>query len=233
MLGSGSRKQILKTYSRLESSDLLVCQSIGLGNDGNQVDLGVETLHDLNIERLQGVAGWLNEEDASVDAVVHDVHPVDLVLSIQVSIEALLDVVRDWPPGLVIVDEVTEARGINNGQSQTNAGFLDICADGLDGDSLGEDVETGPLALLGRVEGSVEQSVDKGRLSETRLAWNVLLVAMHYELERVRRVLTNNHNVEVEALANTLTVPLVGKVGKANVARQLSADNVLVLNHAR
>lgn len=47
------------------------------------------------------------------------------------------------------------------------------------------------------------------------------------------RILTNNHNVEVEALANTLTVPLVGKVGKANVARQLSADNVLVLNHAR
>lgn len=116
------------------------------------------------------MASGLDEEDACVDAVVHNVHPVDLVLGIQVSIEALLDVIRDWPPRLVIVDEVTEARGIDNGQAQANTSLLDICADGLDGDSLGEDVETGPLALLGRVEGSVEQSVNKGRLSETRLA---------------------------------------------------------------
>lgn len=97
-----------------------------------------------------------------MDAVVHDVHPVDLVLGIQVSIEALLDVIRNWPPGLVVVDKVTEARGINNSQAQTNTCLLDICADGLDGDSLGEDVETGSLALLGRVKRSVEQSVDKG-----------------------------------------------------------------------
>jgi len=163
-------REISRTYSRLEGGDLLVRQSIGLGNDGNQVDLGVKTLHNLNVERLQRVAGGLDEEDACVDAVVHNVHPVDLVLGIQVSIEALLDVIRDWPPRLVIVDEVTEARGIDNGQAQANTGLLDICADGLDGDSLGEDVETGPLALLGRVEGSVEQSVNKGRLSETRLA---------------------------------------------------------------
>lgn len=170
MLGSWSRKESLETYSGLESSDLLVCQSIGLGNDGDKVDLGVETLHDLNVERLQRVASGLDKEDTCVDAVVHDVHPVDLVLSIQVSIEALLDVIRDWPPGLVVVDEVTEARGINNGQAQANTGFLDICADGLDGDSLGQNVEARSLALLGRVEGSIEQSVYKGRLSETRLA---------------------------------------------------------------
>lgn len=130
----------------------------------------MEALHDLNVERLQRVASWLDEEDTCVDTVVHNVHPVDLVLGIKVSIEALLDVIRNRPPGLVIVDKVTEARGINNGQTQTNTCFLDICADGLDGDSLGENVETWPLALLGRVERGVEQSVDKGRLSETRLA---------------------------------------------------------------
>lgn len=122
----------------------------------------METLHDLDVERLQRVASGLDEEDTCVNAVVHDVHPVDLVLGIEVSIETLLDVIRDWPPGLVIVDEVTEARGINNSQAQTNTRFLNICANGLDGDSLGEDVETGSLALLGRVQGSVEESVDKG-----------------------------------------------------------------------
>lgn len=33
----------------LESGNLLVGQSVGLGDDGDQVDLGVESLHDLDI----------------------------------------------------------------------------------------------------------------------------------------------------------------------------------------
>jgi hypothetical protein len=37
---------------------------------------------------------------------------------------------------------------------------------------------------------------------------------------------TNDHDVEVEPLADTLAVPLVGKVGKTNVASQLSANDV-------
>lgn len=44
--------------------------------------------------------------------------------------------------------------------------------------------------------------------------------------------LTNNHDIEVEALTDTLTVPLVGQVGKTDVTRQLSAHNILVLNHS-
>lgn len=130
----------------------------------------METLHDLNVERLERMAGGLDEENASMDAVVNNVHSVDLVLSVQVGIEALLDVVRDWSPGLVIVDKVAETRGINHGQTETDAGLLDIRTDGLDSDSLGENVETRSLALLGRVQRGVEQRVDKGRLSKTRLA---------------------------------------------------------------
>lgn len=37
---------------------------------------------------------------------------------------------------------------------------------------------------------------------------------------------TNNHDIEVEALADALAVPLIGKIGEANVACQLSANNV-------
>jgi hypothetical protein len=44
-----------------------------------------------------------------------------------------------------------------------------------------------------------------------------------------REKLTNDHNIEVEALADTLAVPLVGQVRKANVARQLPPNNVLRL----
>jgi hypothetical protein len=42
----------------------------------------VQALHDLDIQGLQGVAGRLDEEDASVDAVIDNVHAVDLVLGI-------------------------------------------------------------------------------------------------------------------------------------------------------
>ena len=39
-------------------------------------------------------------------------------------------------------------------------------------------------------------------------------------------MLTNNHDVEVEAFADTLAVPLIGKVGESNVSRQLAANNI-------
>lgn len=103
--------------------------------------------HNLDVKWLEGVASWLEEVDASVDAVVNNVHAVDLVLGIEVGIEALLDVIDDWSPGLVVVDKVSKARGINNSQAKTDAVLLNIRAQGLDGNSLGDDVEAGSLAL--------------------------------------------------------------------------------------
>jgi hypothetical protein len=63
------------------------------------------------------MACWLDEVHTSMNPVVHDVHTVDLVLSIQVSIKALLNVVHNWPPRLIIVNEITKPRGINNSQT--------------------------------------------------------------------------------------------------------------------
>ena len=39
--------------------------------------------------------------------------------------------------------------------------------------------------------------------------------------------LTDNHDVKVEALADTLAVPLVGQIGETDVAGQLAANDVL------
>ncbi len=157
-----------KTYASLEGGNLLVGEGIGLGDDGDQVDLGVQALHDLDIQGLQGVAGGLDEEDAGMDAVVNNVHAVDLVLGIEVGVEALLNVVDNGAPRLVVVDEVTEAGGVNDSQAQTHACLLNVRADGLDGDGLRDDVEAGALALLRGVQRGVEQGVDEGRLSEAR-----------------------------------------------------------------
>lgn len=156
------------------------------------------------------MASRLDEENTGVDSVVDNVHSVNLVLSVQVGVEALLNVVDNRAPRLIVVNEVAKAGGVDNGQAQADAGLLDIGTDGLDGDSLGDDVQARRLALLGRVQRGVEKSVDEGRFAQARF--------------------TNNHHIEVETLSHTLTVPLVGEVGESNIASQLSSNNVLVVS---
>lgn len=160
-----------KTYSGLKASNLLVGEGVRLGNDGNQVDLGVEAAHDLNVEGLERVTSRLDEEDTGVDSVVNNVHAVDLVLGVKIGIVALLNVVGDRAPRLVIVDKVTKSGSVNDSQAKTHTSFLNIGADGLDGDGLGNDLEAGALALLGRVQVGVEESVDEGRLAEARFTY--------------------------------------------------------------
>ena len=86
------------TYSGLEAEDLFIGKGVRLGNDRNQINLGMKSSHNLNVEGLQGVTCRLDEEHTSVNAVVNDVHAVDLVLRVQVGIETLLDVVDDGSP---------------------------------------------------------------------------------------------------------------------------------------
>lgn len=121
----------------------------------------MKTAHDLNVQRLQRVASWLDEVNASVNTVVDNVHAVDLVLGFEIGIEALLDVLDDRPPGVVVVDKVTETGRVNDSQAKTNAVLLDVGADRLDGDCLGNDVERRTLALLGGVQRRVEEGVDQ------------------------------------------------------------------------
>lgn len=184
----------------------------------------MQTTHDFDIERLERVASGLNEVDTGVDAVVDNVHAVDLVLGIEVGIEALLDVLGDWAPGVVVVHEVAEAGGVDHSQAQANSVLFDIGADGLDVDSLGVEVERRLLALLGRVERGIEEGVDQSRLSEARLTYSTSVCDS--SILNMRFILTNDHNVEVEALADTLAMPLVGQVGETDVACELPAHDV-------
>lgn len=144
-----------------EGDDLLISECISLGDDWDEVDLGVQSTHDLDVERLERVTSGLNEVHTGMDTVVDNVHAVDLVLGIKISIEALLDVLDNGAPGFVVVDEVTETRSVDNIQSETYAILLNVCADGLDGDSGRSEVETGLFLLLGWIERGVEQSVDE------------------------------------------------------------------------
>jgi hypothetical protein len=86
------------SYSGLESHNLLVRHGVSLSDDWDQVDLGMQSTHDFNVQRFQGVASWLNEVHAGMNSVVDNVHSVDLVLGIQIRIEALLNVIHNWAP---------------------------------------------------------------------------------------------------------------------------------------
>jgi hypothetical protein len=44
------------------------------------------------------MASWLNEVHAGMNSVVDNIHSVDLVLGIQIRIEALLNVIHNWAP---------------------------------------------------------------------------------------------------------------------------------------
>ena len=43
----------MTTYTRLEHRKIVLCESVGLGNDGDKIDTSTKTLHDFNVERLQ------------------------------------------------------------------------------------------------------------------------------------------------------------------------------------
>ena len=150
----------------LKGSNLLVGERVSLGNHRNEVDSGVKPAHHLDIERLQRVAGGLDEVHTCVNAVVDNVHAVDFVLGIEVCVKALLDALHDRSPRVIVVDEIAKARGVNDVQSQTNAVFFNIRADGLDGDGLGGKFEARLFALFRRVERSVEERIDESGLSE-------------------------------------------------------------------
>lgn len=124
------------THPLLVVVNLIVRNGISLGDNGDEVNLGVELLHHLDIQRLQRMAGRLDKVNHSMDAVIDNVNAVDFVLSVQVSVKSLLDVLDDGVPRLVIVDKVTEAGCVNNRQPQTDTILLNVGADRLYRDSL-------------------------------------------------------------------------------------------------
>ena len=105
------------TYALLEQCNFFIGKCVGLGNNRDEVDLGVESAHDLDIQGFERVASGLDEVDAGVHAVVDNVHAIDFILGVEIGIKSLLDILDDWSPGVIVVHEVAESRGINYGQT--------------------------------------------------------------------------------------------------------------------
>lgn len=56
----------------------------------------------------------LDKVDTGVHTVIHDIHSVDLVLSVEVGVESLLDVLNNGSPRVIVVDKVAEAGCIDH-----------------------------------------------------------------------------------------------------------------------
>lgn len=99
----------------LECLTLLERERIALCNDGNHVDKLAELLEHHNVDWLQCMATWLNEEQAAVDSGVLQI-PLTLSgeLLAQIRRVLVLDVLDNRVPAALVVDQIAVAWGVDN-----------------------------------------------------------------------------------------------------------------------
>jgi hypothetical protein len=91
-----------------------------------------------------------------MNSIIDDIHTIDLILGLQICIKALLNIVDNWPPGLIVVDKITKTWSVDDGEAKTHTILFNVGANRLDRDSLWDNVKAGPLALLWWVERRVK-----------------------------------------------------------------------------
>ncbi len=105
------------TYALLELGKVSRAERISLGNNRDQVHAGAESLHDLNIEGLEGMAGWADEVQAGVDTEVNLVLAAGLLLLKHIGLVLVVEELDNRHPGVAVVTIVTESGGVDNGQA--------------------------------------------------------------------------------------------------------------------
>lgn len=82
----------------LVASQVSWAESISLRNNGNQVDSGAQSLHDLDVQRLQGVSGGSDKVQAGVNTEVDLVNTTGLLLLQHVRLMLIIQEFDDWHP---------------------------------------------------------------------------------------------------------------------------------------
>jgi len=177
-------------YTLLELGKVGRAESIGLGNNGNEVDSRAQTLHDLNIQRLQGVTSRADEVKAGVDTKIDLVLTARLLLLQHVGLMLIIQELDDGHPRVAVVDVVTETGSVDNGEADCHKSatasrtysdrkltleelLLQLSLGNLDLYGL-VDLLLVPALVVGIVlDRSGEKGVDEGRLAQARLASNL------------------------------------------------------------
>lgn len=88
----------VEIYFSLELSEINGAQSISLGNNRDQINSRAQSLHDLNIQRLQGVASGSDEVQTGVNTKVDLVLAAGLLLLKHVRLVLVVQELDDGHP---------------------------------------------------------------------------------------------------------------------------------------
>jgi hypothetical protein len=182
--------------SLLELGKVSRAKGISLGNDGDKVDTRAESLHDLNVKGLKGVASGADEVETSVDTEIDLVLSTGLLLLKHVRLMLVVEELDDGHPGVAVVNVVAEAGGIDDGQSDLEELLLKLGLGNLNLDGLVDLLLVAALVVGIVLDGGGEKGVDEGGLSEARLA--------------------SNHDSEGSSTLRDNLMSLVGEIGNAN-----------------
>lgn len=110
----------------LELGQVSRAESVGLGNDGDQVDTRAQSLHDFNVKGLESVASGTDKVQASVNTKVDLVLAARLLLLKHVGLMLVVEELDDGHPGVAVVDIVAEPGGVNNRELDLERLFLEL-----------------------------------------------------------------------------------------------------------
>lgn len=177
----------------LELLEIRGAESVCLGDDGNKVNTRAQPLHNLNVEGLESVTSGTNEVQAGVHTEVDLVLAARLLLLKHVGLVLVVEELDDGHPRIAVVDVVTEARCVDNGQADYSNKtcqprriigqgmqaltleelLLELSLGDLDFDGLVNLLLVAALVVGIVLDGGREKSVDEGSLSKAGLASNL------------------------------------------------------------
>lgn len=148
------------THPLLEDGQVGLGEGVSLGNDGDEVDPGSETLHDLNVEGLEGVTGRTDEVQASMNAEVGLFTALRLLFLAHVNLVLVIDEIDDRCPAVAVVDIVAETGSVDDRQLDLELLLFQLGLDDVDLNSLVELLGVSPGVVLARRKLGAEERVD-------------------------------------------------------------------------
>jgi hypothetical protein len=180
----------------LENEEVVLGEGVGFSNNRDEIDTRAETLHDLDVERLQSVSGGPNEVQATMDPEVGLLPTLGLLFLSHIGLVLVIDEIDDWGPRVTVVDIVAESWGVNDAELDFELLLLELGLDYLDLGKLVELLVVTPGVVFGRRQLGSEERVHESGLAKTRF--------------------TDYHHGEVCTMLGDDFVPLVREVCNAN-----------------
>lgn len=147
-------------------------KSIRLCDHWDQIDARAQTLHHLNVERLQRVTCWADEVQASVHSEIDLLGSLWLLLLQHVALMLVVQEFYNWLPAVSVVHVVAKSGSVDNRQADLEELLLQLGLGDFNLDRL-VDLLSVTSAVIGVVlDGRAEESVDEGGLSQAGLASN-------------------------------------------------------------